>query len=102
MGRLGDLRRRIRGVRRISPAGFLLYALAIVIVYAIMHALGLRQFASMVCGNPVSLFGSVLLGVVAGSLYIFFHFAAVVGVPILVIASCIFALSERALRRRKG
>ncbi|APR80886.1 Hypothetical protein A7982_06233 [Minicystis rosea] len=76
-----------------------LAAAIITIVYGGMHALGLRENAAILSGTaPPGASGGE--AVALGLAYVGFHFAAVVGAPILVIAAVILWGYTRARRER--
>jgi hypothetical protein len=94
--------RRARGQRRLrpfSPAGFLFVALVLAAAYLLCHAIGMREYVSslpMVGVGRSARAGPVVLGL----LYVVVYLAFVVGAPILVIASGIFAAVGRLFQRR--
>jgi hypothetical protein len=92
---------RMRGVPRVSPAGFLLYAASLLVFYGVLHLLGLRECVSLVCGTPRPVLGSVELGCAAGAAYIALYFGVAVFVPILLIAAAVMAVLMRLLARRR-
>ncbi len=65
-----------------SPLGFLWRALVITIAYVLCHACGLRAYTSVLSGTSADR-GATMLGLV----YVFFHFAFVIGVPILLLGA---------------
>ena len=73
-----------------SPRGFLVRALLVVLAFLIVHALGLRECASVVCGSHATLAGSADAAVAAAVLYILLYLAFVFAAPILLIAAGVF------------
>lgn len=71
------------------------FAIAIWIVFGVLHALGLRDWVSVLSGTPVTAVPFEVAGP-AGALYVLAYFGAVVVAPILVIAA---ALAELAACR---
>ena len=105
MKRFRQCWQRIRTTPRVSPCGFLLYAVVFVILYALWHLMGLRESASVACGTPQRLLGSEMLGGGFGVAYILLYLMAVVAAPILVVAAGLWAVGGIALgsrRRRAG
>ena len=97
--------RRPSRLRPFSPAGFLLCGLALSAVYLVCHAIGLREYVSSL---PIVATGrsADATPVVLGLLYVVVYLAFVVAVPILVMASGVFAglgwLCQRRLAARKS
>ena len=78
----------------LSSKGLLIRAALIALVYAALHLAGLRGHAAFLSGTMVG----GRLALLGGLSYVLFHFAFVVGVPILLIASGVLALVERRAR----
>ena len=100
MSRLRDAWRRLKGVQRFSPEGFLLYAFLLIAFYLMLDTLGLRTYTSIVCGNPEAAGGSVYVAVALGLLYIVSHFGGLCVAPVLLIAAAAFAGLAALTRRR--
>jgi len=73
-----------------SPGGFLVRAAVLAILYLAVHALGFRQYTSILCGT-IPPGGAAILGVV----YIVLYFAFVLIVPTLVLGSGILWALQR-------
>jgi hypothetical protein len=76
---------RWRRARRKVP-GMVRFAIGIWIVHGVLHALGLRDWVSVLSGTPVTAVPFEVAGP-AGALYVVAYFGAVVVAPILVIAA---------------
>ena len=81
-----------------SPAGFLVRAAALALVYGVLSLCGLRESMCVLSltfpeGTPrgVSLFFCLI--------YLLSYFSFILAVPILMIASGLFALARRVPRR---
>jgi hypothetical protein len=84
-------------VRLVSPAGFLLAAATIGVLYGAAHLLGLREDTAILSGTAPA---GGDAGIGRGLIYVALHFAWVIGAPILVIGAGVFWGAERALRGR--
>jgi hypothetical protein len=83
-----------------SPCGLLVRAGLLAGTFGVLHLLGLREYTSIICGTSPT--GNVADGsAVWGVLYAFFHFAFVLGVPILVLAAGIL-VGVLSLGQRPG
>jgi hypothetical protein len=70
----------------LSPKRLLLDAAAITVIFLVGHLCGLREHTSVLCGTvPVGT--SAEIGVALAVLYAVFYFAAVLLVPVLVLAA---------------
>jgi len=101
MNRLKELLRHTRKAPMLSPAGFVVRAAFILVLYVIARGLGLCEYASFLSGTMPA--GALHQGIkmYLGVLYLLLYLGAVVGVPVLVIAAGVFyALDRRYLRRR--
>lgn len=92
MSRIRDLVTSLRRTPRFSARGFLLYAALFLALYVLCHALGMRRYTSVVCGNPAAACGSQYLGTALACLYILLYLGAVVCAPILVIGAAVLGL----------
>jgi hypothetical protein len=80
-----------------SPGGLLARAAVLAILYLSVHALGFRQYTSILCGTlPPG--GRAALGVA----YIILYFAFVLIVPILVLGAATLWVLQRWLLRPGG
>ncbi len=84
-------------VRWLSPAGFVVAAAAIALLYGVAHLLGLREDTTVLSGTAPA---GGAAGVALGLAYVGLHFAFVVGAPVLVLGAAIFRASERLARGR--
>jgi phosphotransferase system glucose/maltose/N-acetylglucosamine-specific IIC component len=78
-----------------SPKDFVRHAMLIVLVFALIHALGLRDYTSVLNGTTGSVEmdpgDAALLGIV----YILFYLAAILLAPILLIAAALIEVWQR-------
>lgn len=81
----------IMKVPTLSPAGLTLWAGLILAVYAVLHLLGWREAATILTGTIPNGTTAEAAGLKA-VLYLAAYFAAVLIVPILVLASILSAL----------
>lgn len=83
------------GAPLLSPLGLLLRAAGIAAVFAILHAFGLREYATILCGSSPT--GGPVDGIAAvfALAYILFWFLFVLGVPILALGAGLQALLLR-------
>ena len=87
---MGDERRGWRGwvkAPMLSPLGLLLRAGAIAAVFAVLHALGLREYAAILSGSSPTGGPADAVAAVLALAYILFWFAFVLGVPVLVLGA---------------
>jgi len=81
-----------------SPAGFLVRAGALAVVYALLSIFGLRDFMSVLSltfPEGVSRHVSLFIGLI----YLLSYFSFILGVPILVIAAGLLALARPVIQR---
>lgn len=95
MSRFGDLCRRVRKAKRISPMSFLLYGFGFIGVFAVLHLAGLRERTAVFCGMLPAGSGSPTTALFLATLYAFFYFATVIAAPILILAAGVFHLLAR-------
>ena len=62
---------------------------ALLALYGLVHALGLRQKTGVVCGMPVPALGSQVLGAALGLGYVLIYLGAVVAAPILLLGAAL-------------
>ena len=78
----------------ISPHGFFAAAVVLSLLFGVCHALGWRDYSTILSGNMLPE-GKTDLGI----LYVLAYFGFVIVFPILVLASAIFWLLLRPWRR---
>jgi len=99
--RAGRLLWRLYRAPMFSPIGFLVRAGILTLVFVALHLAGLRHHVSVLSGSLAT--GS-LPGTVSGALgivYVCAYFAAVLAVPILVLAAAILAICQTVLPRKR-
>ena len=84
----------------LSPKGMIIRGILIAIVFAVCHALGLREHTSFLSGTSASIETSLNTSAILGVTYIASYFGFVILTPILLIAAGIQALLNLHLRRR--
>jgi hypothetical protein len=80
--------------RLVSPHGFAISALLIWVAFGICHALGWREYSSILSGNLAAADGQVAMGVA----YVMSYFGCVVAAPILLLAAALFVALLRPKR----
>jgi hypothetical protein len=80
--------------------GLLLRAAGLVAFFAVLHAFGLREYATILCGSSPTGSRVDTLAVALAAAYIFSWFALVLGTPILVLGAG-FSLLLLKLQPRK-
>ncbi|MSR64808.1 MAG: hypothetical protein EXS18_03395 [Verrucomicrobiae bacterium] len=82
-----------------TAKGLLLRAALIAIAFLVCHALGLREYTSIICGQ--SLTGNVAdkLPTALGCIYLVLYFLFVLVVPIMVIAVGLIFVGEKWMKR---
>jgi phosphotransferase system glucose/maltose/N-acetylglucosamine-specific IIC component len=83
-----------------SPKDFVRHAILIVLVFAVMHALGLREYTSVLNGTTGSVEMDPTYAALLGIVYILFYLAAILLAPILLIAAGLITAWQR-IRTRK-
>ncbi len=83
----------------LSPRGFLTTAAMLAVLFGICHVAGLREYASVLCGQLPE--GNEL-AVPFGAIYVLFYFAFVLLAPVLVLGAAVFAALLHGLSRRAG
>ena len=79
----------------LSPRDLLRRSLVILVLFALAHLAGLREFTSIVNGTMGSLSLGWHLSVFLGLTYLLLYFAVVVLVPILWIAALLLTIWDR-------
>jgi len=76
---------------RLSPLGFVTYAAIFVLIFLVCHLAGLREYISVLSGTSTG--GETLdqLSITLGSLYLIAYFLFILVVPVILVASVIFA-----------
>lgn len=83
-----------------SPKDFVRHAVLIVVAFALIHALGLREYTSVLNGTVGSVEMDPDYAALLGIVYILFYLAAILLAPILLIAGGFIAVWHK-LRARK-
>lgn len=96
VGRFWDL----CGADFFSPKDFVRHALLIVLVFALIHAIGLREYTSILNGTTGSVEMDPDYAALLGIVYVLFYLAAILGAPILLIAAGFIAVWQK-IRTRK-
>ena len=73
-----------------SPKGFLTRAAALVVLFAVCHLAGLKEYTSVLCGMPATAGTSKETAAFLGIAYVMTYFMVIIGVPMLVIGAGIF------------
>ena len=81
-----------------STAGLLTRAGLITLVYLVLHLAGWRESTSILCGTAPTGNLSDRPAQICGLIYVLFHFAVMLGVPILVLAAGLLAVAARYAR----
>jgi hypothetical protein len=84
-----------------SPAGFLVWAGVFSLAYLISGILGLREYASILCGTSPSGDPADSFSIAVGMVYVMLHFIFVIGVPILILGSGIMLVATGRMARGK-
>ena len=101
MNAVRTILRRIAATKRCSPGGFALWAASLAALFAVAHALGFREYASVLCGTvPLGAF-NLLMNRFFAIVYVLLYLGAAVLAPILLIGGAVFFLLETGLSRRK-
>lgn len=90
----------IRNDRFFSPRGFLLRAALLAAFLGILHLLGLRESASVLCGTYPEGAGIPELGAFLGLLYVLVYLGFAVAAPIFVLAAGFLRLLTPAARKQ--
>jgi hypothetical protein len=73
----------------LSPAGLMVRAIFLLVLFAILHAMGFREYTSIISGTSPTGTPLQLLHVFIAILYAAFYFASVMLSPVLIIASVV-------------
>ena len=92
----------VRGGQLFSPSGFALRAVAIIALFLVCHALGLRQYTTIASGSAAPALGSESVGAALAVVYIACYLGLVIVAPVLLLAAGLFALYRIALSARHG
>jgi len=103
MNAMKDRFDRLVGVDFFSPKDFVRHAVLIVVLFAIAHVFGLREYTSMISGTMASPSLGAETCTLLAMIYLVFYFGAVVLAPVLLIAAGLLLLWEkvRASSRRR-
>lgn len=85
-----------------SPRDFVRHAILIVVAFALIHAVGLREYTSVLNGTTGSVEMDPTYAALLGIVYVFFYLAAILLAPILLIASGFIAAWQRIRTRRQS
>ena len=84
-----------------TPKGLAIRAMVLVLVYLVLHAVGLREYVTVFSGTSPT--GKLeLLPAVFGASYAIAYLGAVVIAPILTLAAALFALAAALVRALEG
>ena len=78
---------RLTGAVFFSPKDFVRHAVLIVVLFAVVHLLGLREYTAMISGTMASPNLGAEACTLLAIIYMLFYFGAVVFAPILLIAA---------------
>ena len=78
---------RLTGAAFFSPKDFVRHAVLIVVLFAIAHVCGLREYTAMISGTMASPSLGAEICTLLAIVYMLFYFGAVVLAPILLIAA---------------
>lgn len=83
-----------------SPRGFAIVAVTIIILFAIMHICGLREYTSILSSTSPSGNADDGIAFMLAGLYLFLYFSFVLFVPILIIALPFFIAFQLLFAKR--
>ena len=92
--------RRILGSGLFTAQGLLVRALLIALVFLLLHAIGLREYTTILSGTSPTGNRGDLFAVVLAVLYVLSWFGFVLVVPILVLAAAMLAVVQSLARLR--
>jgi hypothetical protein len=75
-----------------SPKDFIRHAVLIVLLFGVVHLLGLREYTSFLNGTTGSVELGYELSALLGLIYLVLYFAVVLLVPILILAALLVSL----------
>ena len=78
-----------------SPRGFVMRALALLILYGICEILGWREETTFISGTPTSAESGTDTSIIFGVIYLFTYFAAVLAAPVLLLGAGILSIWQR-------
>lgn len=88
--------RQLFGTRLFTPSGFLVRAGQLAIAFFVVHAIGLREYTSILCGTlPIGDSPHATLQVILAAVYLVLYFSAVLVVPVLVIGAGVMSMLLR-------
>ena len=85
-----------------SPKDFVRHAVLILIVFGLLHVAGLREYTSFLNGTTGSLNMNPQNAALLGLVYLLAYMAAILLVPILLIAAAISATWQNLARRSQA
>lgn len=102
MNRRSDKLGRLIGADFFSPKDFVRHAVLLLVLFAVAHLCGLREFTTIISGTMASPALGAETCALLGVGYMALYFGAVVLVPVLLIAAGLLCLLEkvRAAARR--
>ena len=86
--------------RFFTPKGFRVVAAALAVLFLVCHAVGLRSYTCVLCGQSPTGDPADALAYGLGALYILVYVAFVVATPILALASLILQTIQFIVARR--
>ena len=91
---------RLVGADFFSPKDFVRHAVLVVLLFAIAHAFGLREYATIISGTMASPALGPEVCAILGVGYMALYFGAVVLAPVLLIAAALLKIGQRLTRQR--
>jgi len=85
----------------LSPAGLITRGLLIVVVYALFHGLGYRDYTCVFTGTSPTGNPNDQTAILIGFIYICLHFASVLVAPSLILGGILLAVFLRPLQRAR-
>jgi hypothetical protein len=86
---------KLVGAEFFSPKDFVRHAVLIVVLFAVAHAFGLREYTTIISGTMASPTLGVETCALLAMIYLVFYFGAAVLAPILVIAAGLLLVWEK-------
>ena len=86
---------RLVGADFFSPKDFVRHAVLIVVLFAVVHLFGLREYTSIISGTMASPTLGAETCTLLAIIYMVFYFGAVVLAPVLLIAAGLLLLWEK-------
>ena len=87
--------------RLVTPRGFAAVAATFAVLFLVCHALGLRSYTCVLCGQSPTGDAADVMACMLGAVYMLAWFLFVVGSPTLALASAIFRGLEWLPRRTR-